>query len=51
MTTAPFEPSHDDPNLRPDLEPDGTPATVPGLEPDGPDEAPLDPAEPEPTES
>jgi hypothetical protein len=56
MTTAAFEPSHNDPNLRPDLEPDGTPAPVPGLDTaeDVPGEVPAhptDPTEPEPTES
>jgi len=54
MTTAPFEPSHNDPNLRPDLRPDGTRVTASGLDADAPDGVPSDPgnpAEPEATES
>ena len=58
MTTAAFEPSHNDPNLRPDLEADGTPAPVPGLDTAAPEDVPgevpaepTDPTEPEPTES
>jgi hypothetical protein len=54
MTTAAFEPSHNDPNLRPDMEPDGTPSAVPGLDVSEPDDVPSeasDPSQPKPTES
>jgi hypothetical protein len=58
MTTAAFEPSRNDPNLRHDLEADGTPAAVPGLDTaapeDVPGEVPADPGDPTtptPTES
>jgi hypothetical protein len=54
MTTAPFEPSHNDPNLRPDTAPDGTPTPAPGVDADAPDGIPADPGDPtqpSPTES
>lgn len=51
MTTKPFEVSPTDPDLRPDTHPDGSPVTAPGLEPDGPEAAPDNPAEPQPEES
>ena len=43
MTTTPFEPSHDDPSLRPDLASDGTPTPAPGLDARRPDDVPVDP--------
>lgn len=54
MTTAAFEPSHNDPNLRPDTEPDATPTVAQGLDARGPDDVPAeasDPTQPKPTES
>jgi hypothetical protein len=51
MTTKPFEPSPEDPGLRPDTHPDGSPVTTPGLEPEAPEIDPDNPAAPQPTES
>lgn len=51
MTTKPFEPSPEDPGLRPDTHPDGSPVTSPGLELEAPEISPEDPTEPQPTES
>lgn len=48
MTTKPFEPSRTDPGIRPDTEPDGTPVTTPGLDPQEPGPIETDPADPEP---
>ena len=49
MTTKPFEPSREDPGLRPDTEPDETPVVVPGLDPEEPTPG-GDPSEPTPPE-
>jgi len=54
MTTTPFEPSHDDPSLRPDPASDGTPTPAPGLDAQRPDDVPVatvDGAEPRAEES
>jgi hypothetical protein len=48
MTTKPFEPSRTDPGIRPDTDPDGTPLTTPGLDPEEPNPVRTDPSDPEP---
>jgi hypothetical protein len=48
MTTKPFEPSRTDPGIRPDTEPDGTPVTTPGLDPEEPNPIETDPSDPTP---
>ena len=54
MTDSPLIPSQNDPTLRPDTNPDGSPVTAPGLaaeEATGSPADPGDPTEPRATES